>query len=327
MTSKNPEKSQGFNCELCDYITINKKDFNKHIDTIKHKKRTNPYNSLQNPYKNLQKKSQKSQEKKQTDFFCECGKKYKHRQTLHHHRKNCDFKIEKSDNNTINNEIILEKFAEVLEKSNEKSNENYKELILNIIKEQSKVFSDLIPKIGNNNTITNTNNNTNTNSNNVKQNFNVNVFLNENCKDAMSLNDFVKNIEVSVNDLLFSKEKGLIKGISNLFIKNLNELPMIQRPLWCSDKKRKKIYVKEESWSEDVDNNKTKEAIYNISKAQTGNINKYIEHKPNWMTDDKDKTTYIDIVKTITEQVDDGKREKVIDTIMETIHLTEDKVC
>ena len=319
MTSKNPIKIRTFCCEFCDYLTSDKKDYTRHLKTIKHYKRINTSKILQNTSKNP--------EKSENQFCCDCGKKYKHRQSLYNHLKNCDFKIEKSDNNTINNEIILEKFAEVLEKSNEKSNENYKELILNIIKEQSKVFSDLIPKIGNNNTITNTNNNTNTNSNNVKQNFNVNVFLNENCKDAMSLNDFVKNIEVSVNDLLFSKEKGLIKGISNLFIKNLNELPMIQRPLWCSDKKRKKIYVKEESWSEDVDNNKTKEAIYNISKAQTGNINKYIEHKPNWMTDDKDKTTYIDIVKTITEQVDDGKREKVIDTIMETIHLTEDKVC
>ena len=125
------------------------------------------------------------------------------------------------------------------------------------------------------------------------------------------------------NDLL---EKVKTSPKPMIYVNELNKLPLIQRPLWCSDKKRKKIYVKEESWSEDVDNNKTKEAIYNISKAQTGNINKYIEHKPNWMTDDKDKTTYIDIVKTITEQVDDGKREKVIDTIMETIHLTEDKV-
>lgn len=316
MPYKNPEKSQGFNCELCDYITINKKDFNKHLETIKHKNRANPYKSLQNPYKNPQKKSQKSQEKKQTEYLCDCGKIYKHRQTLHHHRKKCDFK-----NGNNNNEMVLEKFAEIIEKSNE----NSKELILNVIKEQAKVFCDLIPKIGNNNTITNTNTNSN-NTNNVKQNFNVNVFLNENCKDAMSLNDFVKKIEVSVNDLLFSKEKGLIKGISNLFIKNLNELPMIQRPLWCSDKKRKKIYVKEEAWSEDVDNNKTKEAIYNISKAQTGNINKYIQHNPNWMADDNDKTTYIDIVRTVTEEVDDGKREKVIDSIMETIHLTEDKV-
>lgn len=324
MPYKNPEKSQGFNCEFCDYITINKKDFNKHLDTIKHKNRTNPYNSLQNPYKNPQQKSQKSQEKKQTEYLCDCGKKYKHRQTLHHHRKKCDFKNEKSENNNNikNNEIIFEKFDEILEKSNEIS----KDLILNVIKEQAKIFTDLIPKIGNNIITTNNNTNTNTNSNNVKQNFNVNVFLNENCKDAISLNDFVKKIEVSVNDLLFSKEKGLIKGISNLFIKNLNELPMIQRPLWCSDKKRKKIYVKEESWTEDVDNNKTKEAIYNISKAQTGNINKYIQQKPNWMADDKDKATYIDIVKTVTEEVDDGKREKVIDTIMETIHLTEDKV-
>lgn len=319
MTSENPIKIRTFCCEFCDYLTSDKKDYTRHLKTIKHYNRINTSKILQNTSKNPKKSG--------NQFCCDCGKKYKHRQSLYNHLKKCDFKIEKSENNIKNNiknnEIVLEKFAEIIEKSNE----NSKELILNVIKEQAKVFCDLIPKIGNN-TITNTTN-TNTNSNNtnnVKQNFNVNVFLNENCKDAISLNDFVKKIEVSVNDLLFSKEKGLIKGISNLFIKNLNELPMIQRPLWCSDKKRKKIYVKEESWTEDVDNNKTKEAIYNISKAQTGNINKYIQHNPNWMADDTDKATYIDIVKTVTEQVDDGKKEKVIDTIMETIHLTEDKV-
>lgn len=317
MTSKNPIKIRTFCCEFCDYLTSDKKDYTRHLKTIKHYNRINTSKILQNTSKNP--------EKSENQFCCDCGKNYKHRQSLYNHLKKCDFKNEKSENNNKNNEIIFEKFVEIIEKTNEKSNENSKELILNIIKEQAKMFTDLIPKIGNNNTITNTNTNSN-NTNNVKQNFNVNVFLNENCKDAMSLNDFVKKIEVSVNDLLFSKEKGLIKGISNLFIKNLNDLPIIQRPLWCSDKKRKKIYVKEEAWSEDVDNNKTKEAIYNISKAQTGNINKYIQQKPNWMADDNDKTTYIDIVRTVTEEVDDGKREKVIDTIMETIHLTEDKV-
>ena len=313
MTSEKSLKIRTFECNFCYYITSDKKDFNKHLETIKHKKRTNTYELLTNTSANPK--------KSEHQYYCNCGKNYKHRQSLYNHQKKCGFKNEEKKENSeiiINkneNEELLEKFTEIIQKTNEKTHENYKELFLKFVENQTKVMTDLIPKIGNNNNSNNT----------VKQKFNVNVFLNEQCKDAISLNDFVKNIEVSVSDLLVSKDKGLVKGISNIFIKHLNELPIVQRPLWCSDKKRKTIYVKEEAWTEDVDNNKTKEAIYNISKAQTGNINKFICDKPNWMSNDKDKTTYINIVKSVTDAVDDTKKEKIIDSIIDTIHLTEDK--
>jgi hypothetical protein len=326
MSYKKSLNSLTFECDKCDYITNKKTDFSKHLDTIKHKKRANTYEMVTNGYEKVTDGYVKC-DKLAKQYKCECGKSYNHRQNLYVHRKKCDFKneekIEKKDEiikKTENNEELFEKFAEMIQKNNEKTSEYYKELFLKFAENQTKLITDLIPKIGNNN-------NTNTNSNNtVKQKFNVNVFLNEQCKDAISLNDFVKNIEVSISDLFVSKDKGLVKGISNLFIKHLNELPIVQRPLWCSDKKRKKIYVKEETWTEDVDNNKTKEAIYNISKVQTGNINKYIENKPDWKSSDNDKTTYIDIVKSVTDAVDDSKKEKIIDSIIDVIHLTEDKV-
>jgi hypothetical protein len=308
MTSKKSEKIRTFECENCNYITCDKKDYLKHTETIKHKKRTNTYKILTNTYINSDLSA--------NVFECECGKKYKHRQSLYNHRKKCDFKNKKNienneiiiKNNEKNDEDILGKVTKIIEKNNE----CYKELILKVVEQQTKVITDLIPKIGNNN------------NNTINQKLNINLFLNEQCKDAISLNDFVKNIEVSVNDLLLSKEKGLIKGISNLFIKHLNELPMIQRPLWCSDKKRKKIYVKEETWIEDIDNNKTKEAIYNISKVQSGNMNKYIYDKPNWKENDNHKEVFMDIIKNVTDEVDDNKKNKVIESIIDTIHLSDD---
>jgi len=323
MSYKKSQKSQISQCELCDYITSNKKDFSKHCETIKHKKRINVDKMITNVDK-IVTNDDAIGDKSPKQYQCECGKIYKYRQSLHVHRKKCEFKDEKIIENyeknkeliiknTENNENILDKFNKIIEKNNE----NYKDLILKVVEQQTKVITDLIPKIGNNN---------NNNNNTINQKLNVNLFLNEQCKDAISLNDFIKNIEVSVNDLLLSKDKGLVKGISNLFIKHLTDLPMIQRPLWCSDKKRKKIYVKEETWIEDVDNNKTKEAIYNISKVQTGNINKYICDKPNWMTNEAEKTTYIDIVKSVTDEIDDNKKNKIIDTIIDTIHLTDDKI-
>ena len=313
------QKIPTFDCEKCYYLTSSKKDFSKHLETIKHKKRTNVDKMLTDVDKMLTNNCV-FEEKSPKQYQCECGKFYKYRQSLSVHRKKCDFKnekIENSENNEIiiknnekNDEDILEKVTKIIEKNNE----CYKELILKVVEQQTKVITDLIPKIGNNNNSNNT----------INQKLNINLFLNEQCKDAISLNDFIKNIEVSVNDLLLSKEKGLVKGISNLFIKHLNELPMIQRPLWCSDKKRKKIYVKEDTWVEDVDNNKTKDAIYNISKVQSRNMNKYIYDKPNWKESDKDKEIYMDIVKNVTDAVDDNKKNKVIESIIDTIHLTDD---
>lgn len=312
------QKSSTLECDVCDYITNNKKDFSKHLQTIKHKKRTN-VDKIFTDVDKMFTYSYNKKDKSPKQYSCECGRPYKYRQSLYVHRKKCNFKNEEKIEKVENNEELFEKFSEMIQNNNEKTSEYYKELFLKMFEHQTKLITDIIPKIGNNNTNTNSHNT-------VKQKFNVNVFLNEQCKDAITLNEFVKNIEVSISDLLLSKDKGLVKGISNLFIKHLNDLPLVQRPLWCSDKKRKKIYIKEETWSEDVDNNKTKEAIYNISKVQTGNINKYIENKPNWKSNDKDKATYIDIVKSVTDSVDDSKKEKIIDSIIDIIHLTEDKV-
>jgi hypothetical protein len=140
----------------------------------------------------------------------------------------------------------------------------------------------------------------------------------------MSITDFIDTIQVSVSDLLYTKENGLVKGISNLFLSNLERIPLIQRPLWCSDKKRKRIFIKgEEYWIEDINREKTNDLVNTISKIQTKNINKYVADKPNWMTNDKLKDNYIHIVKSVTDTMD-NKIDKIIDNISDKIHLTED---
>jgi hypothetical protein len=193
-------------------------------------------------------------------------------------------------------------------------------ILINQLNVQSAQNKDLhntiikiIPKIGNN--IINNTNNTN--------NVSIQVFLNDTCKDAMNITDFINTIQVSVEDLLFTKENGLIKGISNLFLSNLERIPMIQWPLWCSDKKRKRMFIKQDDWIEDINREKTNDLVNTISKIQTKNINKYIADKPNWMTNDKIKDNYIRIVKAVTDTMD-NKIDKIIDNISDKIHLTED---
>ena len=168
----------------------------------------------------------------------------------------------------------------------------------------------MIPKIGNNN------------NNIINNKLNIQIFLNENCKDAMNLGDFVNGIRIDVGDLMITKEKGTVEGLSNLLVTHLNKLPLYRRPLWCSDKKRKRLYIKEEIWKEDKDNLKTQEAIYNLSKLQSRNINKFILDKPNWINNDRQKEDYMQIVKAVTESME-NKVDKVIDKLIDNIHFTE----
>ena len=287
---KIPKNPKYYDCIKCHYITSSKKDYNKHLDTQKHFNATMIFNDSKNP-----KKSQK--------YICNnCSKEYTTSSNLCRHKKTCKM----AEIQIINNTETLVKIEE------EKI--DYKQMFLEMFnqnKELQNTIKEIIPKIGN--TI---NNNTN--------NVSIQVFLNDTCKDAMSLTDFIDTIQVNISDLLYTKENGLVKGISNLFRSNLERIPMIQRPLWCSDKKRKRMFIKgKEYWIEDINREKTNDMVNTISKIQTKNINKYIADKPNWMANDRIKDTYIHIAKACTDTMD-NKIDKIIDNISDKIHLTED---
>lgn len=278
-------------CLVCNYLTSNRFDFKKHLETKKHKTNINGDNKQKNDDK---------------PYICDCGKIYKYRQGLSVHRKKCDY------NNIITNNKEEDDDKEL----------TFKEMFIEMM-HQNKMLQnticELIPKVGGN-----TNNINNNSNNTVNQNVSINVFLNDNCKDAMTLDDFIKTIEVDVDDLTYTKKKGLANGVTNLFVSHLNKLPMVQRPVWCSDKKRKKLYIKEDVWKEDTNNEKTKEAIYNVSKIQTKNLTKYVKENPDWMSSDQKKEDYMLIVKNATDSMQD-KMDNVIDKMIDNIHLTPEK--
>ena len=306
---QNDSKKEGKNgkiyeCLKCDYIARDKTNYYRHIDTQKH------YNAI-----NATKK-EGIRGKGGKNYECDkCCKEYTTLSNLSRHKKTCNIKEKQIINKQDNEEEInyKEMFLILINQLTEQSAQNKE--IQNTFIEQNKelhnTIKEIIPKIGNNNT---------SNSNN---NVSIQVFLNDTCKDAMSLTDFIDTIQVNVADLLFTKEHGLVKGISNLFLSNLERIPMIQRPLWCSDKKRKRMFIKDENqWIEDINREKTNDMVNNISKIQAKNITKYIADKPNWMTNDRIKDTYIHIVKAVTDTMD-NKIDKIIDNISEKIHLTE----
>jgi len=304
-TKKMQKNAKKYECFICHFITSNKTNFYTHLETEKHKKAE----IIQNNNDFVQKMHFDER------FHCECGKSYKHKPNLYAHKKKCDYKEnslneEKNNNNEENNQLKL-----LNENDKNEENLNYKEIISelkNIILEQNNTIRDLIPKIGNNN------NNVNNITNN--QNLNISLFLNENCKDAISIVDFVKQIEISIQDLLFTKQNGFINGISNIFIENLNKLPPIQRPLWCGDKKRKKLYIKESQWNEDIDNIKTKQAIKELSFKQVKNIKKYTDANADWSQKDHKKDEYVAIVKNTTESID-NKDNQIINNVIHHIYL------
>ena len=273
-------------CENCDYFTSNIYDYKKHLSTDKHIRLTNTI--------------EKSQEIAKI-YKCDCGKEYKHNSSLFNHRKKC---------NMASTELTEPK-EEITEKK-----VDYEKIILELInenKEMRKTISELIPKVGNNN---------NNNNNNINIKIDILTLLNDKCKDAITITEFIESIQIGVKDLLYTSENGLANGVSNLFLEQLNTLPLVKRPIWCSDKKRKKMFIKEDKWSEDLNNKKTKEAIKSISVKQAKNINKYTKEHPDWMKNEILKEKYIEIVKETTTDFEDDKQVTVMNSLLNNIHLT-----
>jgi len=272
--------SENFLCECCDYKCNRKSDFKKHLLSSKHEK--NDAGMTQN--------SQKFSNNSETIFRCDCGKEYKHRQGLWKHQKKCTFK-EENENALIQNDevsdvkdssqlgLITELFQEQL-----KENKELKELLI----EQNKKLIELAEKSQQQGQITNiTNNNTNNNTNN----FNLQFFLNEQCKDALNIMDFINQLQLKTSDLDMVGRVGYTEGISKIFVRGLKELDIFKRPLHCSDLKREVLYVKDkDSWEKDgEEKNKMKNAIKFIAAKNFNMLNDWIEDNPEYNDYDSKK--------------------------------------
>ena len=293
---KNAKKCIEFNCKICNFNTSNKYNYNKHILSAKHKRLTGHL--------------QKNAEKCLIEYKCECGKKYQHRQSLYNHKKKCNFIYkEKHDNskeeiinNEIDNNFLINKYENDLD---------YKSMFLEMInenKELRKTISEMIPKVGS--TI---------NSNN-KQKFNINVFLNEKCKDAISMDQFIDKIEVSMKNLLTTKEKGQVYGISNIIMENMNKLSLYERPLHCTDKKRETLYVKNEEWEKDDNKEYINKALKKVEKKQLKNLNVWLEEHPNYMNNSREQEEFAKLMSECGKSVDDG-REKIIKKLCDNVYI------
>jgi hypothetical protein len=301
-----------FYCDICDYLACDKYNYTRHMSTQKHKKITvqneaKEENAANEASKKIEKNEEKLLIKKNIKRFkCDCGKKYKHQPNLTRHKKtNCKLKENSESMKLIENELIEKKENEI----------SYKEMIMTLInenKEMRKVISELVPKVGNNITNNITNN----------SNFNLNIFLNEQCKDALNIDQFIEQIEVSLPNLLLTKDKGLIDGISSIFIENMNKLSLYERPVHCTDLKRETLYVKQDEWKKDSDNNLVKNAIKKVSQIQSKNIKKWSSQNPDYLTKPEKQEQFIKLIKHTTDDLD-GKEEKIIKNICKNVYINE----
>ena len=176
------------------------------------------------------------------------------------------------------------------------------------IKEQHEQMITIIPKIGN------TTNNNNT-TNNTTNNFNLNVFLNEHCKDALNITDFIDSLKITLEDLLFSKTNGISRGITDVMIKGLKELDIHKRPIHCTDIKRDIMYIKDEDkWCKDENHELMKNTIVKIADKERTALQQWAFDNPDWMETERKQLDYLTMVRSICEPIEnyDNYERKII---------------
>ena len=295
---KSPKNLQQFFCENCDYVSSKKSDFNKHLLTLKHKKLVNASKMLENASNHLLTPICR--------FNCICGKSYGHDSSYYRHKKICSF---------VENKIIDDDNIEPNYIKNVNNDPSDKELIMMLIKENSEMRNMMMKVIENG--THNTTNNTTTHTNSHNKAFNLNFFLNETCKNAMNITDFVDSIKLQLSDLMDVGELGYVEGISKIIVKNLNNLDETERPIHCTDKKRETFYIKDQDkWEkEDEEKKKIKDTIKTIANKNIRLLPQFREKFPDYNNSSSkvsDKYEKIVIEAMVT---DIEKDEKIIKNI------------
>jgi len=274
-------------CEICNFKSKNKSNYVTHLNTKKHilTKST------------MDNKMDNKKCKKMSDYLwcCECGKSYKFQSGLCKHKLKCTY-LDTSNNIAITdtcidvNDIVQHLVNEnkefkklLIEQQEQLKNQSEQQLKIQQeqIKMQSKQLSEIIPRIGNNvNNITN------------NQKFNINIFLNENCKNAINMSDFINSIKISVEELDTISTTGLASGLSTAIINNMQRLKIEDRPIHCTDVKRETLYIKDnDEWARDISHQSIKNAIKVISGKPFFALQEWRDNNPKFM-DDEHKQEY-----------------------------------
>ena len=284
MTGKTPTF---FVCKICDYSSSKESEYKRHLMTRKHQ--------------NNDKKAKKN--------VCICGKAFMHRQGLHVHRKKCpqyisnsvseyDFEYDTIDGNK-NENIILD------DNNNSGSDEKIgitKEMFMKLLKDNQEMMK-MIKSLSENQLTTPQHI---TNNNNITNNqFNLNIFLNEKCKDALNMSEFIDSLKITLDDLLFSKNNGITRGVTDIMMKKLKELDIYKRPIHCTDIKRDTMYIKDEDkWHKDNNHDMFKNTIIKVANKERSALQLWAIDNPDWMETEQKQIQYLTMVRSICEPIE-----------------------
>lgn len=297
---KIPKIPKNYLCEKCNYSTSSLKDFNKHNLTAKHKRLTMSYPKIEKiPNSN---------------FICECGKKYKHKQSLYNHKKKCLLVVEEETEERepeIQNEIAPTKDKD--------------EMIIEFMKSQAELNKTLMNAVTEGKMGNTTNNNNNTTNNINNNQFNLNFFLNDTCKDALNITDFLDSIQLQLNDLEETGRLGHVNGISRIFVNALKNMDESQRPIHCTDSKRETLYIKDkDTWTKDTSKARLKSAIETVADRNLEQIPQWQIENPNCqIMNSRENAALTDIalnsIGPTDEEEGEKNKEKIVKKILKEV--------
>ncbi len=318
LTKKSPKISKNFYCNKCDYRCSRQSEYNKHVSTAKHKRLTSVNKKI----------SENTQH-----FFCtSCNKQYKSRVGLWKHQQKCTNVLDISNkedplpllNMSGSPDMML--FVDLL-----KQNQEFKELMV----EQSKQMHDMQTEIQEQqhenkqlqrqliDAVKQTGNHvTNNTINNNHQKFNLNFFLNEQCKDAINMSDFLENMELDMEDLTETGRLGYVEGISRILVNKLRELDTYKRPLHCTDLKRETLYIKEnDEWSKEDNSKETIKGLVNkVANKNCKNIKQWRDEHPEYnIFDSPENMEYMKLCDTILGGLGEQECRQFRDTIVRNV--------
>ena len=270
-----------FHCEMCDYYGVRESQWKRHINTKKH----NDNKMIKNGNKKVR-------------YECPCGKSYKYQSGYSRHKMGCNFVVEEKHEESVTVDML-----KALMYENQK------------LQQEVSSMKAIIPSIANGTTMTN-----NTiNSNNNNKIINVQMFLSEKCADAMSIQHFAKQLEVTLDDVCKSKKD----CITNVVLKNLQPLSLTQRPFHCTNPKSKEWYIKDEKqgWEEDSGEKLLQNAEESIRKKW---VCEFESRYPEWMENDQLREKYVEIAGSTTAQLPEKTKLKLLRELAGEVHLTKE---
>lgn len=303
-----------FNCDKCNYFTQNRYDFAKHEACAKHQRIVDVHfsNMLSTPVDKMTTKKR----------ICICGKEFKERTGLWRHKKTCAKEKEREDKERGDKEREDKECEEKIAKSDKKKedDEQLSSAIMTLIKQNQDLQKQLLEIAKENKNIINNTNTTNNTSN--TNHFNLQVFLNETCKDALNMVDFVKLMRIELSDLEAIGRLGYTDGVSRIFVNGLKELDANKRPIHCSDLKREILYIKEDDvWEKDTEEKSLiKQAIRRVEHKNIVQIPIWVKAHPNCVvSSNKENTKYLTMVCESTGGHDSTQGENNLNKIIRNI--------